>query len=379
MKKVLSILLAAAMVSSLWACGAPASKEASAAKETPAAEDMSVQENASQAENASSGESAKAASDYEYPEMTIILAHSGAATDARQEGALAIEKYIEETSGGKIQVDVYPAGQLGDSNTLVESVQNGGIQMCIQPPANVCAFNPLLSILDVPYFFPPDIDKARAVFETDAADALLDTMQDYDMVGLGYWVDLFKAFTSNVPLRAPEDFNGLKFRVMASPVLMKFIESLGGTALTIDYQETFTALQTGAIDGQEAGIGAGIYNMKFYEVQKYMEITNHILASQLIFANKTWFEGLDDPCKQLVMDAVNIAGNDAYQEVRGDIEQAALDAIGAQCEIITLTDEELQAMSDACRQPCLDLYIESNGEAGQKILDAFNADIEKLN
>lgn len=113
MKKVLSILLAAAMVSSLWACGAPASKEASAAKETPAAEDMSVQENASQAENASSGESAKAASDYEYPEMTIILAHSGAATDARQEGALAIETYIEETSGGKIQVDVYPAGQLG--------------------------------------------------------------------------------------------------------------------------------------------------------------------------------------------------------------------------------------------------------------------------
>lgn len=199
------------------------------------------------------------------------------------------------------------------------------------------------------------------------------------MIGLGYWVDMFKAFTSNVPLRTPDDFNGLKFRVMASPVLMRFIESLGGTALTIDYQETFTALQTGAIDGQEAGIGAGIYNMKFYEVQKYMEITNHILASQLIFANKAWFEGLDDSCKQLIMDAVNVAGNDAYQAIRGDIEQKALDAIGAQCEILTLTEEELQAMSDVCRQPCLDLYIESNGEAGQKILDAFNADIEKLN
>ena len=138
-------------------------------------------------------------------------------------------------------------------------------------------------------------------------------------------------------------------------------------------------MQTGAIDGQEAGIGAGIYNMKFYEVQKYMEITNHILASQLVFANKAWFDGLDNECKQLVMDAVNVAGNDAYQAVRSDIEQTALDAIGAQCEIINLTEEELQAMSDACRQPCLDLYIESNGEAGQKILDAFNADIAKLN
>ena len=367
MKKVLCILLVAAMMSSVCACAAPAVKETSAEVKSP------------QEPDATEGQTTEAVTDYEYPEMTIILAHSGAATDARQDGALAIEKYIEETSGGKIQVDVYPAGQLGDSNTLIESVQNGGIQMCVQPPANVCAFNPLLSILDVPYFFPPDIEKARAVFKTEAADTLLDTMQDYDMVGLGYWVDLFKAFTSNVPLRTPDDFNGLKFRVMASPVLMKFIESLGGTALTIDYQETFTALQTGAIDGQEAGIGAGIYNMKFYEVQKYMEITNHILASQLVFANKAWFDGLDNECKQLVMDAVNVAGNDAYQAVRSDKEQTALDAIWAQCEIINLTEEELQAMSDACRQPCLDLYIESNGEAGQKILDAFNADIAKLN
>ena len=78
------------------------------------------------------------------------------------------------------------------------------------------------------------------------------------------------------------------------------------------------------------------------------------------------------------MDAVNIAGNDTYQEVRGEIEETAIEAISQQCEIITLTDEELQAMSDACRQPCLDPYVETNGEAGQAILDAFNADIAKL-
>ena len=365
MKKLLSAILVTAMVFSLCACGASSSQPAPA---TPAAT----------AAPAAPAVAEPAAPEYAYPEMTIILAHSGATTDARQNGALAIEEYIETTSGGNIQVEVYPAGQLGDSNTLIESVQNGGIQICIQPPANVSAFDPLLSILDVPYFFPPDIDKARAVFETDAAAMLLNTMQDYNLTGLGYWADLFKAFTSNKPLLSPDDFVGLKFRVMSSPVLIRFIESLGGTALTIDYQETFTALQTGAIDGQEAGIGAGIYNMKFYEVQKYMEITNHILSSQLVFASKSWFDGLDDQCKQLVMDAVNVAGNDVYQEARAAIEQTALDAIGEKCEILTLTEEQLQAMSDACRQPCLDLYLEKNGEQGQKILDAFNADIAKL-
>ena len=364
MKKVLCMLLVAAMAISLCACAAPAPAAPAPAAPAPA--------------DAPEAPAEAAPADYEYPEMTIILAHSGATTDARQNGALAIEQYIEEQSGGKIQVDVYPAGQLGDSNTIIESVQNGGIQICIQPPANVSAFNPLLSILDVPYFFPPDIEKARAVFETDAAKNLLGTMENYGMVGLGYWADLFKAFTSNIPLTSPDDFKGLKFRVMSSPVLIQFIESLGGTALTIDYQETFTALQTGAIDGQEAGIGAGIYNMKFYEVQKYMEITNHILSSQLVFASQSWFNGLDDQCKQLVLDAVNVAGNDTYQEARAVIEQTALDAIEQQCEILYLTPEQLDAMAQACRQPCIDLYLEQNGAEGQKIVAEFDAAIAAL-
>ena len=79
----------------------------------PAAEDMSVQENASQAENASSGESAKAASDLQYPEMTIILADSGAATDARQGRAhLQSKRILRRLPAGEDSVDVYPAGQL---------------------------------------------------------------------------------------------------------------------------------------------------------------------------------------------------------------------------------------------------------------------------
>lgn len=359
MKKVLSVFLSVAMIISLVACGSSGDTAQSEGGGTSVAE-------------------AGVDSSYEYPEMTIIIAHSGATTDARQNGAEAIKEYIETESGGNITVDVYPAGQLGDSNTIIETVQNGGIQMCIQPPSNVVAFDPLLGILDVPYFFPTDLEKAREVFNGDAAQMLLDTMRDYDMVGLGYWPEMFKAFTSNKELRKPEDFVGLKFRVMASPVLIEMIEALGGTALTIDYQETFTALQTGAIDGQEAGIGAGIYNMKFYEVQNYMELTNHILPSQLIFASESWFDGLDEQCQQLVLDAVNVAGNDSFQVARSAIEEEALAAIGEQCEIIELTEDELAAMADACRQPCLDLFIADNGEAGQEILDAFNADIAAL-
>ncbi len=312
------------------------------------------------------------------PKLTITLAHSGATTDARHTGALAIKDYIEKTSNGDVTVNVYPAGQLGDSRSIVESTQNGAVHICIQPPANVTGFSPFVAVVDIPYLFPGDLAKATTVIKSPAGQMTLDSMQENGMVGFSFWMDMFKAFTANKPLRTTDDFKGLKFRVMSSPILIKMIESLGGSALTIDYQETFGALQTGAIDGQEAGIGAGIYNMKFYEVQDYMMITNHILATQLIFGNKAWFDGLDEQTKKLVTDGVK-AGEEAYNTRRTAIEDEAIAAIkAAGVEIISLTPEEIQGLADAAGETCAALYVEANGEKAKAIIDKFNEEIEKL-
>lgn len=314
----------------------------------------------------------------EFEEMTIIFAHSAPVTDARHIGVLAFKDYVEETSGGKVKVDVYPGGQLGDTRSIVEATQTGGIQISLMPPSNVGGFNPLLAIADVPYLFPGDLDKARQVVKGPAGQALLDSMQDYGMVGLTFLPDLYKAFTANKPILSPDDLKGLKLRVMQSPVLIKMMEAWGASALTIDYGETFTALQTGAIDAQEAGIGAGIYNMKFYEVQDYMMLSNHILGLQMIFANKDWFDGLNEATKKLVHDGCG-AAYEAHREARMETEDNAMKAIEAHgTKIIQLTEEQMQSLSDAAKQPCIDYFVETNGEKGQALVDIFEEELNKL-
>lgn len=364
MKKTLALILALVMVLALCACGNQAAPTpAPAAPEAPAPE--------------AEGNEPAAAETPEYPKMTIILAHAAPVDDSRHLGALAIEQYLEEKSGGNIQVDVYPASQLGDVNSMTESCQNGSAQMVILPPANLVGFQPLLGVLDVPYFLPGNLDDARIVMDGPAGDALLECLRDVNMVGLDWWDSQFKEFTSNVPLHSTADFKGLKFRVMPSEVLLQMIKSLGGSAVTFDYSEVFNGLQTGAIDGQEASL-ASIYNMKFHEVQKYVTMTNHIKSEYLLFANKDWYDGLDDATRQLLTEAV-AEGGKVNNEEKAKAELAAREAIEADgCQFVELTDEEIQGLSDAARQDCLDLYLAKNGDAGAALVQIFNDEIAKL-
>lgn len=313
-----------------------------------------------------------------YDETTIIFSHGAPVNDARNIGALAFKEYVEETSKGKVKVDVYPAGQLGDGRTSVEAVQNGGIQIYLCPPANVAGFDPLLAITDVPYLFPGDFEKAKQIVKGPAGQAILDTMEDYGMIGLSFWMDMYKAFTANKPLLSPDDINGLKFRVMSSPVLIKMIESWGGHPLVIDYQETFTALQTGAIDGQEAGVGAGIYGMKFYEVQEYLMLTNHILGLQMIFTNKDWFESLNQDTQKLIRDGMEV-GFEVHLKERTKTEEVALKAIKDYgTNVIDLSEVQMQVLSDTAKQQCMDYFIEANGDKAKELVDILTKEIAKI-
>lgn len=313
-----------------------------------------------------------------YPKIKIMLAHSGAVTDARNELALGFEEYIEEKSGGNIQVEVYPANQLGDSRVVIEAVQQGGLQVTIAPPASASQFIPTLGLMDTPYLFPTDLAKAQAILQGPFGQALLDSCEKYNIHGLTLLPDMYSAFIANKPLRTPNDFQGQKFRVMASKVSVKMIESWGASAMFLDYQETFTALQTGVVDGLAAGIGAGIYNMKFYEVVKHLMLTNHVLSTQVVFCNKPWYDGLDEATRQLVDEGIAHGAERATVKRVADEEKALKAIADSGVEIIQLTNDEMQALSDLARQPCIDLFLEVAGEKGRELVDLANGEIAKV-
>lgn len=311
----------------------------------------------------------------EYKEMTVILSHSAPVTDPRHLGALKFKEVIEGESGGKITVDVYPSGQLGGEEAI-QACQGGAIQVQINPPASLVGYQPLLGLLDVPYFVPSEIEKAREIMSGPAGNAMLKLLEEANFKGLAFWDSQYKHFTTNKPLRSTADFKGLKFRVMASDMLFEMIRAFGGDAINFNYSEVYTGLQTGAIDGQESSL-VSIYNMKFHEVQDYLTKTYHIKSEFVFYCNKPWFDSLDDKTKALVLKAAEEGGkvNNALKAEMESKSEMLIEEEGT--TIIELTPEELEAFKDVTRQRCLDYFVEKNGQRAQELVDLFNTEIMK--
>lgn len=308
--------------------------------------------------------------------MSMRIAHAAPTTDPRHLGALEIKKVLERESKGKIKVDVFPAGQIGGDRDLIEAAQSAGIQIVILPTAFMGGFQPLMTLLDVPYLFPQDPIPARKVIDGPAGDTLLKTLDSVRLVGLDFWESAYKHFSANKPLRTLEDFKGLKFRVMPSDMLITMIKAFGGSAVTFPYSEVYTALQTGSIDGQEASL-TSIYNMKFHEVQKFITKTYHIKSEFLIMGSKIWFDGLNEETRALVRKAVNEGAkvNEAAKKEEEEKSAALIQKAGT--KIVELAPAAIKKFQEATFQPCLNVYLKKNGDRGQKLVDLINQEIAK--
>ena len=365
MKRIAAIALTFAMVLMFSACGGGPQGE-------------SANENASTTGN--STESSAADTSYEWPEMTIIVAHPAVTTDVRHAGWERAAEYLSELTGGKITFDIYPAGQLGTTRETTEATATGAIQISQNPPANIEPFAPTLGIMNIPYLLPSDYESGREVLKGPAGEALLESIAENDsgLVGIAIWDALYNCYTSNVDFRKTEDFSGQKIRIMSSEISEYAIKSWGGTAVVMDLSEVYTALQTKAVDGQESGIGAGTFSNKYYEVQDYLYEFNAVRGSFITIANKDWWNGLDQKVRDAITESLSV-GEAYYEELRLAREEEALNTMAQYLEIITLTDEQENKLKDLAQPGCKELYIEKTGESGQALLDIFEQETAKYN
>ncbi len=319
--------------------------------------------------------------DYEYPEMTIIVAHPSVTTDVRHAGWEKANEYIMEKSNGKINFDIYPAGQLGTTRETTEATSTGAIQMSQNPPSNIEPFAPLLGVINIPFLLPNDIDNGKKVIKGPAGDALLESATkgpsgDSGLIGVSLWDTLCSCYTSNKDFRDTGDLTGQKIRIMASKISESNIKSWNGTPIVMDLSEVYTALQTGSIDGQESGIGGGTFSNKYYEVQKYLFRFNHVRPTLLTIANKDWWNGLDSEVRDLIKESVEVGG-ELYDKLTLERENEALEVMSKHLEVIEPTPEQIKKLKDMAQQPAIDLYLESVGEDGRKLLDAFLSETSK--
>ena len=242
----------------------------------------------------------------------IKLGHGLGVTHPVHEAMLFLAKKVEEKSGGKMVVKIYPNQQLGSERELVELLQIGSLGMTKVSSAALEGFAPTMQVFGMPYLFRDDAHQL-AVLQGEIGKKLLLDPQKYLLRGLCYYDSGKRSFyTKEKPVETPEDLAGLKIRVMESNTASNMVKSLGGSPTPVSYGELYTALQQGIVDGAENN-APSLYTSKHYEVCKYYSIDEHTaLPDVMIVSTKVW-ESLSEQEQQWLQEAADESATYEYK------------------------------------------------------------------
>lgn len=193
-----------------------------------------------------------------------------------------------QKSGGKMKIQAYWDGSLGNDLTATQQVRTGSLEMVLTSTAPLTSIVPALGVFDLPFLFNNE-KEADQVLDGKVGDWFAAKLPAVGAVNLAWWENGFRHTTnSKRPITRLEDFDGVKMRVMQNNIFLDTFKTLGSNAVPMAFSEVYSALETKTVDGQENPF-MNIENMKFYEVQKYLTLTKHAYSPTLVlFSKKIW-------------------------------------------------------------------------------------------
>jgi C4-dicarboxylate-binding protein DctP len=288
----------------------------------------------------------------------IKVGHDQPEPSTHHQAALKWKELVEQRTGGKLKVQVFPSSQLGSGTQMVEQVQAGALEVAILPTAWIAPLAASVQVLDLPFLF-PSREVAHRVVDGPAGEAILAPLEKVNIKGVVFWESGFKQFTGNFAIRQPSDYKGTKIRTMPAPVIQEQFKAFGATPTMINFSELYSALQQKVVDGQENPI-ATIANMRFFEVQKHLTLSDHGFIAYVFMINKPFLDKLPADQRDVLVNTAREAST--YQrELIQKAEAAHLDTFKkAGIEIITLTPEQRGEFEKASR-PVYDWYTAKFG------------------
>jgi len=209
---------------------------------------------------------------------------------------------VEKASGGKMKVRAIGAAALGSDVQMQQALIGGAQEMMVGSTATLVGITKEMAIWDTPFLF-NNAKEADAVLDGPVGQKVMDKLQEKGLVGLVYWENGFRNLTnSKRPVAKLEDMNGIKLRVMQNNVFLESFKTLGANAVPLPFSELFTALETHTVDGQENPYNT-IVSSKFYEVQKYLTVTNHVYSPWIVLVSKKYWDTLSPAEQKVLRDA----------------------------------------------------------------------------
>lgn len=314
MKKRFSVILAAGLLLACFAgCGGAASSSA-------------VQDPQPAAPSATSPST---------EQFTLKLAHPNPETHVFHLASLKFKEEVEARTNGNVTVEVYPANQLGDSKEIVQSVSLGAVELNISGSAQFSTFNPNLEVLDLPFLFATRED-AYAKLDGEPGAFLAAPLEEKNIKVLGYLDGGYRSmFNSKRPLNVPDDFKGLAVRVQDSEVYMDMMSTMGALPSFLPWGDLYVSIQQGVVDAGESGV-AQIYSQRFYEVAKYISLTQHTYTTNPFVMAKSKWDAMPADYQQAIAEAAKIMVDFEREEMVKAEEEAmtALKEAGAEVNTV---------------------------------------------
>lgn len=343
-KNFVALLLAFTMILSLAACGSP---------------------NANQTQNPNAGTTDAPQNDGKT--ITLTLGHTNNTEHHYQTLSESFKKIVEEKTNGQVQIQIYPAEQLGSGVEQMEAVKTGTQDLCLNPDAYLANYDPIFNTIGMPYVF-ENWEAVKAFPNTESAKTLEEYAKGQGMVILGWAANGFRVTTSKTEINSPADFSGLKIRVGSAKLISDMLTALNASPTTLSMGDTYNGIQTGIVDGQENPT-SNIIGSKFYEVQPYLAVTHHQYVSEPLIMNKAKFDSLPADIQQILLDAgKEVCAADV--ETCANAEEADLAFI--ESNNVTITYPDLKPFMEAM-EPVTQSYCEQYGEEFTTLLNNIKA------
>ncbi len=323
-KKVMSALLAGAMLFALAACGNNSS-------------------------NGGNGGNAGGGSNGGGNSGAVIELRMGNVTSSSAKDAVTevfIPK-VEEYSNGTIKITHFPDNQLGNDEQSFAMAQTGECDIAVGSTSSVATTYNDLYLYDIPYMFLNKQEVYEVGFNGEAGKAILDGFSGYGLKGLAFWENGFRnVTTNNKDIAAVADLNGLKIRTMANEIHLEAWKAMGANPTPMAFGELFTAMQQGTVDGQENPLGL-ITGNKFEEIEKFCTLTEHVYTPYYVVMNLEKWNSLTAEQQDALTRAMEETTQRQYELSQKYEDEAVGVMEAAGCQVRTLTDEEKLSFKEA--------------------------------
>jgi tripartite ATP-independent transporter DctP family solute receptor len=280
---------------------------------------------------------------------------------------------VDKLSGGKMKIRAFGAASLGSDVQMQQALIGGAQEMMVGSTATLVGITKEMALWDTPFLF-NNAQEADAVLDGPVGTKVKAKLEEKGLVGLVYWENGFRNLTNSKRAVAKlEDLDGIKLRVMQNTVFLDSFKTLGANAVPLPFSELFSALETKAVDGQENPFNT-ILSSKFYEVQKYLTVTNHVYSPWIVTVSKKFWDGLSPAEKKVLTDAAVKSRDFERKDTRDEAAKALADLKTKGMQINELSAAEAGRMRDKLTKVNASVSV----SVGQDLWNDTQAELAKL-